>query len=94
MEGHISHVLAALFTSRPKAHVLHMISKRLKIQKLLTNDQDIKSIYLLNHTNPVPEIDYVDLNTRYPNELFDVIGHKVTEKYKMFKRAAHSTVFS
>jgi len=94
MEGHISHVLAALFTSRPKAHCLHMITKRLKIRELLTNDQDVKSIYLSNHTNPIPEIDYIESNHRYPTELFDVIGHKVTSKYKMFKRVAHSTIFS
>ena len=94
MEGHISHVLAALFTSRPKAHSLHMITKRLRIRELLTNKQDLKSIYLSNHVNPTPDVDYVELNHTYPKELFDVIGHKVTQKYKYFKRAAHSTIFS
>jgi hypothetical protein len=94
MEGHISHVLAALFTSRPKAHSLHMITKRLRIRELLTNKQDLKSIYLSNHVNPTPDVDYVELNHTYPKDLFDVIGHKVTQKYKYFKRAAHSTIFS
>jgi hypothetical protein len=89
MEGHISHFLAALFTSRPKAHSLHMITKRLRIRELFINNQDIKKIYLSNHIDPIPPIDYVELNLIYPTTLFDVIGHKVTEKYKSFKRIAH-----
>ncbi len=94
MEGHISHVLAALFTSRPKAHALHMITKRLRIRELLTNSNDIKSIYLSNHVNPVPEIDYVELNHRYPTTVLDAIGHKVTSKYKLFESIRNSTIFS
>lgn len=94
MEGHISHILAALFTSRPKAHSLHMITKRLRIRELLTNKQDLKSIYLSNHVNPIPDVDYVELNHTYPKELLDVIGHKVTQKYKYFKRLAHSSLFT
>lgn len=89
MEGHISHVLAALFTSRPKAHSLSMITKRLRIRELLVNHRDIKSVYLSNHVSPVPDVDYVELNHIYPTELFDVIGHKVTPTYKMFKGIAH-----
>jgi len=86
---YISHILAALFTSRPKAHSLHMITKRLRIRELLVNKLDIKSIYLSNHVNPIPQVDYMELNQIYPTELFDVLGHKVTEKYKSFKRIAH-----
>jgi len=94
MEGHISHILAALFTSRPKAHSLHMISKRLHIRELLVNNQDIKAIYLSNHVSPVPAIDYVELNHTYPTSIQDTIGHKVTEKYKWYKKVTHSTIFS
>lgn len=94
MEGHISHCLAALFTSRPKAHSLHMISKRLRIRELLVNNQDIKDIYLSNHVNPTPEIDYVELNHDYANSIQDTIGYKVTEKYKWYKQVTNSTIFS
>ena len=94
MEGHISHCLAALFTSRPKAHSLHMISKRLRIRELLVNNEDIKDIYLSNHVNPTPEIDYVELNHDYPNSIQDTIGYKVTEKYKWYKQVTNSTIFS
>jgi len=94
MEGHISHILAALFTSRPKAHSLHMITKRLRIRELLVNNQDIKEIYLSNHINPTPEIDYVELNHDYPNSIQDTIGYKVTEKYKWYKQVTNSTIFS
>ncbi len=94
MEGHISHVLAALFSSRPKAHSLHMLSKRLIIREAYVNNQDTKQIYLNNHVDPIPEINYIESNTRYPTTVLDVIGHKVTQKYKYFKRAAHSTILS
>jgi hypothetical protein len=94
MEGHISHVLAALFTSRPKAHSLHMITKRLRIRELLVNNHDLKGIYLSNHVSPVPAIDYVELNHDYPKSIQDIIGYKVTEKYKWYKRLINSTIFS
>lgn len=94
MEGHISHVLAALFTSRPKAHSLPMITNRLRIRELLFNHQDIKAIYLSNHVNPTPDIDYVELIQNYPTSIQDTIGHKVTEKYKWYKQITHSTILS
>jgi hypothetical protein len=94
MEGHISHILAALFTSRPKAHSLHMITKRLRIRELLTNYLDVKSIYLSNHVNPIPEIDYIEMNYRYPTTVLDVVGHKVTSKYKLFRELRNNTIFS
>lgn len=94
MEGHISHVLAALFTSRPKAHSLHMITKRLRIRELYANKLDTKQIYLSNHVNPIPEIDYVELNHRYPTTVLDVIGHKVTSRYKMFKNIINYSILS
>ena len=94
MEGHISHVLAALFTSRPKAHSLHMITKRLKIRELLVNNHDLKDIYLSNHINQVPELDYIQMNQNYRNSVQDTIGYKVTEKYKWYKSIVNSTIFS
>jgi len=94
MEGHISHVLAAPFTSRPKAHSLHMLSKRLSIREAYVNNQDTKQIYLNNHVNPIPEVNYVDSNTRYPTTVLDVIGHKVTERYKTFRNIINTTLLS
>jgi len=94
MEGHISHVIAALFTSRPKAHSLHMITKRLRIRELLVNNQDIKAIYLSNHVNQTPNMDYVELNHYYPTSIQDTIGHKVNSKYLWYKEVTHNTIFS
>lgn len=94
MEGHISHVLAALFTSRPKAHSLHMISKRLRIRECYSNKRDLKSIYLSNHIDPKPKTSYVELNQVYPKNVFDVIGHKVTGRYILFRNLRNSTIFS
>lgn len=94
MEGHISHVLAALFTSRPKAHSLVMIPKRLHIRTLYANNVDLKQVYLTNHIDPLPLIDYVELSTDYPATIQDTIGHKVNSKYLWYKEVTHSTIFS
>ena len=94
MEGHISHILAALFTSRPKAHSLAMISRRLRIRELKVNNHDLKEIYLSNHVTTTPLIDYVDMNQRYPKTIQDNIGYKVTEKYKWYKNITNTTIFS
>jgi len=94
MEGHISHVLAALFTSRPKAHSLHILSKRLSIREAYVNKLDTKQIYISNHLDPIPEINYVESNIRYPKTILDVVGHKVNSKYKLFESLRNSTIFS
>ncbi len=94
MEGHISHVLAAPFSSRPKAHSLHMLAKRLSIREIYINKLDTKYVYLNNHVSPTPDAVLDDWNTNYPKSIFDTIGHKVTERYKMFKNIINSTIFS
>ena len=94
MEGHISHILAAPFSSRPKAHSLHMLSKRLSIRQLYVNSQDTKQIYLSNHVNPIPEISLVDMNRYYPKTILDVIGNKVNSKYILIRNLRNSTIFS
>lgn len=94
MEGHISHCLAALFTSRPKAHSLQMITKRLRIRGLLLNDIDLKEVYLSNHVDCTPDVDYIDLNTTYPKSIQDNIGYKVSSKYLWYKEITHRTIFS
>jgi hypothetical protein len=92
MEGHISHVLASLFTSRPKAHALPMITKRLKIRQHHVNRLDLKAIYLANHVRPVSGTDPIEPYRFHPRNLFDVIGHKMTGRYIMFKSIAHPRV--
>lgn len=94
MEGHISHILAAPFSSRPKAHSLHMLAKRLSIREIHVNKLDAKQIYLNNHISPTPDATIGDWNTNYPKSIFDTIGHQVNEKYKMFKNIINSTIFS
>lgn len=94
MEGHISHCLAALFTSRPKAHSLSMITQRLKIRELYTNKRDLKVIYLSNQVIPIPEIDYVELTTTRHKSIQDTIGNKVTSKYLWYKSITHSSILS
>ena len=94
MEGHISHVLAAPFSSRPKAHSLHMLAKRLVIRELYVNKLDTKKVYLDNHISPTPDSSIGDWNITYPKTVFDTIGHKVTERYKTFRNIINTTLFS
>lgn len=91
MEGHISHVLAALFTSRPKAHSRSTLTKRLRIRELFVNGVDIKATYLSNQRDPVPIIDHLELLQPSPKGLFDIIGHRTTQRYKDYKHMAHPT---
>ncbi len=94
MEGHISHILAAPFSSRPKAHSLHMLAKRLTIREAYVNNQDTKQIYLNNHIDHIPKINYVESNVRYPKTILDIIGHKVNSKYIFLRNVRKSTIFS
>lgn len=48
MEAQISHNIAALFTSRPKAYSINMINKLTEIRLLFKNNYNIKELYLNN----------------------------------------------
>ena len=52
MESHISHILADLFTSRPKAYSENGLRKLLKLRLLKINKVDIKQLYLNQLINP------------------------------------------
>lgn len=51
MEGHISHVYASLFTSRPKAYSKRMIDKLSELRTMDVNDVDIAQSYLEQYTD-------------------------------------------
>ena len=46
MESHISHIIADLFTSRPKAYSKNGLRRLLKLRLLKINKVDIKQLYL------------------------------------------------
>src|SRR5574344_310342 len=72
MESQISHNLAYLLTSRPKAYSLKMLNKIIKIRLLYKNNEDIKQLYLNNFNNKKV--------IEYKEELnFDIF-----DKYKQF----------
>lgn len=52
MEAQISHNIAALFTSRPKAYSLKMLDKLLNIRMLFKNNYNLKRLYLHNYNKP------------------------------------------
>ena len=52
MESHISHILADLFTARPKAYSANGLRKLLKLRLLKINKINIKELYLNNLINP------------------------------------------
>ncbi len=52
MESHISHILADLFTARPKAYSENGLKKLLKLRILKVNKINIKELYLNQLINP------------------------------------------
>lgn len=52
MESHISHILADLFTARPKAYSENGLRRLLKLRLLKVNGINIKELYLNNLINP------------------------------------------
>ena len=52
MESHISHILADLFTARPKAYSKNGLRKLLKLRLLKVNKVDIRQLYLNQLINP------------------------------------------
>ena len=52
MESHISHILADLFTARPKAYSENGLRKLLKLRMLKVNKVNIKELYLNQLINP------------------------------------------
>lgn len=53
MESQISHNIAALFTSRPKAYSTKMINKLTKLRLLYKNNYNIKELYLNNFNSNI-----------------------------------------
>ncbi len=51
VEGHISHILAAVFSSRPKGYTRRMLNHLLPLRTLYVNGDDIKKRYLQSHTD-------------------------------------------
>ena len=64
MESHISHILADLFTSRPKAYSKNGLRKLLKLRLLKVNKVDIKQLYLNQLISPPTkkEINQIKIN--------------------------------
>jgi len=53
VEGHVSHVLAAKLTARPKGYSLKRLSQTVSIRSMYVNKVDIKESYLANNTDYV-----------------------------------------
>ncbi len=51
MEGHISHIIAALFASRPKAYSMRMLNTLIELRLAHVNNDDIKRRYLEFNTD-------------------------------------------
>jgi len=63
MESNISHNIADLFTSRPKAYSLEMIDKLMEHRMLYKNNHNLKELYLKNYNNKEQIIiDLEDIN--------------------------------
>lgn len=62
VEGHISHIFAALFASRPKGYSAVMLKKLLALRVMKANGINLKRRYLESHTDYYHR-DYIDLET-------------------------------
>lgn len=75
MESQISHTLAYLFSSRPKAYSKEMLKKILKLRLLYRNKNNIKLLYLNNYNKK----DILTINAEHLNySIFDK-----SNKYKL-----------
>ena len=68
MESHISHILADLFTARPKAYSEKGLRKLLKLRMLKVNKINIKELYLNQLINPL---------TKKENNLLKINANKI-----------------
>ena len=79
MESHISHIIADLFTSRPKAYSKNGLRRLLKLRLLKINKVDIKQLYLNQLINP-PTKKQVNLSKINANKIIFPTDTK-TSKY-------------
>ena len=83
MESQISHNIADLFTSRPKAYSIKTIKQLTKIRMLYKNNQNIKKLYLNNfNSSEITTINKEKLN-------FDIF-----ERYKQFVPAYEGKLYN
>ena len=83
MESQISHNIADLFTSRPKAYSIKTIKQLTKIRMLYKNNQNIKKLYLNNfNSSEITTINKEELN-------FDIF-----ERYKQFVPAYEGKLYN
>lgn len=69
MESQISHNIADLFSSRPKAYSIKMINKLTQIRLLFKNNYNIKKLYLNNfNSNTILSTNKQFLNMDIYNE--------------------------
>jgi hypothetical protein len=91
MEGHIFTCASFFINFKAKYSFSAMLSKRLIIRTLLKTNKNSKEIYLSNNLDPIPEIDYVEINYCYPLDVFDVISRRVSGRYTRLKEILYKT---
>src|SRR5574344_1123626 len=84
MESQISHNLAYLLTSRPKAYSLKMLNKIIKIRLLYKNNEDIKQLYLNNFNNKKVLKNY---KTKYFSEFYNKSQKLFTQTQNLYQKS-------
>ena len=88
MESHISHYVAAYFSSRPKAYSRTNIESLLKLNEYKINGYDIQSLYLKSYKNEEKiTIKKEDLN-------FSIFESSSTSNIQVIETGINSTIFS
>lgn len=81
MESHISHLLADLFTSRPKAYSKKGLRQLLKLRLLKVNNKDIKNMYFNNFRTKEVKLNH---SSAYYNEYNNYYNEINFEKFLHF----------
>lgn len=98
MEGHISHILADLFSSRPKGYSLHTLTKLLNLRTLKKNGFDLRKIYLKIFDKKYKKVnfnvsDILDYDDLFRNKNHSNIPYinngKIIPNFKAIQNLAH-----
>ena len=80
MESQISHNIADLFTSRPKAYSINMINKFMKIRLHYKNGNNLKELYLNNfnsNTTLTFNKDFLNFNIFDKTSYYNYLNNKI-----------------
>lgn len=89
MESHISHILADLFTSRPKGYSTSMLNKLLDLRLLYKNSHNIKELFL----ESLPTLSKTTGSPKFKKVSFDIF-EDLSNNVPILKCSAMNTAYN